>query len=431
MYGLNTILSTKKVVILGGGIAGLSAASFLSEKGFKTELIESSPKLGGRAYSFFDKDSGLIFDNGQHIMMGCYKETLKFLSLINASDNIDVQKELEVRFLAPGFKEYILKSSGAFYPFNLLSGLLRFEALTLWERFSLLRVFAKLWLYSEKDLRKRTVLQWLKEENQSSNSIKAFWEIICIGALNADIETASAYLFVHVMKEIFLKGNNNSKILLPALGLSEMYCNDAERFIMEKGGEIYFNETVEKISFNKNKVTSIKTDQRTLDDFDYVISALPYYSLKKILPGIKDIPFEYSPILSAQVVLKENKLENKFYGLIDSPVHWIFNKGTHISIVISSAADLVKMGNEELCKMITTELIEYIGIKKDDITSVKIIKEKRATFIPSNKVLSERPSTNTLVPNFFIAGDWVQTNLPATIEGAVLSSRMAADQIMC
>lgn len=419
----------KKVIILGGGIAGLSAASFLAAKGYQTEIIETSPKLGGRAYSFYDQFSGYSFDNGQHIMMGCYKETLSFFELIGATGNITIQKNLDIRFLKQGFKEYRLKASSAPYPFNLLSALLNYEAVSFQEKISFLKIFLKIPLYSSRDLKRISVKEWLLQENVSENAIKSFWEIICIGAMNTETELASAEMFIKILKEIFFKGRKNSLIIIPNSGLSDTYCNPAEEFITKNNGIISKGESVEGISMRNNKVINIKTDKRVIEDFDFVISAIPYYSLKRIIPQIKELPFIYSPILSAQIILKSAKLDDTFWGLIDSPVHWIFSKGTHLSVVISSAHKFVNLENDAIKKIILDELFEYTCIEEDDILSCRILKEKRATFIPGNNILDKRPRVNTLLSNFYLAGDWVKTGLPATLESAVLSARMVTDII--
>lgn len=419
----------KKVIVIGGGISGLSAACFLAEKGFSVEVIEASPKLGGRAYSFQDKQSGFVLDNGQHIMMGCYKETLSFLKLIGADKNIKFQENLEVNFLSKGRKGFILKASSLPYPFSLLTGILNYRALSITERLSLLRIFLKLLLYSEKDLKKRTVAEWLSEESQSSNSIKSFWEILCIGTLNTSIYKASSLIFVRVLKEVFLKGKKNSLIVLPLSGLSDMYCSDAENFIKSHEGKISISEEVEKVFIRKGRVLSVKTNKREMTDFDYVLSTIPFYSLQKIVP-VNEIPFKYSPILSAHFVLRDNPLKEPFYGLIDSPVQWIFNRGTHISIVISSAEKLIDISNEELSSLIIAEIEKYTSIKKENILSCRIIKEKRATFVPSNNIVDKRPAVSTKISNLFIAGDWVETKLPATLEGAVVSARAAVDEML-
>ena len=156
-------------IVIGGGFAGLSAAVHLTSKGKKVELIEASQKLGGRAYSFTDKSIGTVIDNGQHIMMGCYTETLNFFRLIGAAGNLIFQDKLEVNFLMPHYHIVPLKSGFKIYPFNLAAGLFSFKAISVIERLLLLKFFLKIPLSSVRDLSKMTVYEWLAEEHQNEN----------------------------------------------------------------------------------------------------------------------------------------------------------------------------------------------------------------------------------------------------------------------
>ncbi|MFO7445085.1 MAG: hydroxysqualene dehydroxylase HpnE, partial [Ignavibacteriaceae bacterium] len=399
-----------KVIILGGGFAGLTAAAYLVKSGFKVEVIESSGKVGGRAYSIVDKDTNSVIDNGQHILMGCYRETLDFLKLIGAENNFIFQDKLKVNFVKEDFHTYPLKAVTSFYPFNLLFGLLNYQAISFNDRLLLLKVFLKLNLYSSRDLEKKSIVEWLDEENQTEGIKKAFWEILAVGALNTNITKASAKIFVDILKQIFLKGNKAATIVLPAGGLSESYCNNAERYISQNGGEIKYSETVQALRTNGMKIISVTTSQREIKDFDYVVSALPLYAVNKILPESHTIilpSLEYSSILSVHIWLKENRLKENFYGFINSPVQWVFNHGNHITIVISDADYLMDKSKEDIFDIVSAETYKYLKIPCDDILSYKVIKEKRATFIPSNKILHNRPSTETPYRNFFLAGDWV------------------------
>ncbi len=149
---------------------------------------------------------------------------------------------------------------------------------------------------------------------------------------------------------------------------------------------------------------------------------------KNILSGIPE--FEYSTIVNIHIWLKENNLKEKFYGLIDSPVHWIFNKGSHLNLIISDAGYLKEKSSEEIFEMAKTELIKFIKINPENISTYKAIKEKRATFVPTCEVLNNRPSITTSVKNLFVAGDWVDTGLPSTIESAVKSGKIVSEKIL-
>lgn len=422
----------KKVIIIGAGFAGLAAASYLSKNNFRVTLLEASPKIGGRAYSFHYKESNTTIDNGQHIIMGCYEETLKFLSLIGADKNFYFQKTLKVSFIKEGFNELPLKSISPIYPFNLLFGLLNFKAISFTERLSLLKVFLKLPFTSSDNFNEKNIKEWLEKENQSRAIQDSFWRILAVGALNTSIEKASAKVFIDILKKIFLKGNKAATIVLPKYALSESYCKNAEEFILKNGGEIFLSEQTEQLVTTDENVTEVHSSNKVYLDFDYVITAVPALALSRILSGeaAVDIPeFNYSTLLNVHLWLTKNSFREGFFGLINSPVHWVFNKGTHLNIVISDANEYVTMNDGEIILMIKNELRKFFFLDPDLIKDYKIIKEKRATFIPSNDILDRRPSQITNIKNLILAGDWVDTGLPSTIESAVKSGRVAAEII--
>ena len=420
----------KKVIVIGGGFAGLSAASFLADSGNKVELIEASPKLGGRAYSLYDDVTKSVVDNGQHILMGCYKEALKFLRMIGAERNFSFQERLKVDFLNHKGKHFTLQATQLFYPLNLLFGLLNFEALGFTDRLKILRFFIKLYFYSDAELKNLTVHQWFLLEGQNEKIRESFWDFLAIGALNTSTAKASAKAFADILKEMFSKGNEASTIILPLKGLSESYCNEAQAFIKKKGGILNLSEQITGFEVENDEVKKIITSKRIITDFDFVISAVPWYVLEKFYDDDKiNLDFEYSSILTIHVWLEENKLLEDFYALIGSPIHWIFNHKDHITLVKSDANNIIDKPKEELFKMAVTELKKYAGIEREEITTYKVIKEKRATFVPDNKTIDKRPDIKTKVKNLFLAGDWVNTGLPSTIESAVKSGRRAVEEI--
>ena len=417
-------------IVIGGGFAGLSAAAHLSASGKKVELIEASQKLGGRAYSLIDKPTGNIIDNGQHIIMGCYTNTIHFFRMIGAQNNLIFQDKLKVNFLEPHFQKRILEAGPGVYPFNLAAGLLRYKALSLKNRILLLKFFLALPLSSNRDLSRMSIYEWLLQENQNEKIIKAFWEILAAGALNTSLHKGSAKVFKEILLEIFFKGNKAATIILPKEGLTESYCNNAAEFIINRGGKIFPGEQVNRLNAEGNRVKSIVTNRRNIKDFKYVISAVPFYSLQRVLPEnnlITDPGFEYSSILTVHIWLKNNKLDKPFYGLIDSDIHWIFNHGNHLTLVRSDADELMEKSKEAIFALAEKELFRYCFIEKEDITDYRVIKEKRATFIPSNEILYKRPGPATRLSNLAIAGDWTNTGLPSTIESAVKSGRLAAE----
>ncbi|MGB5289294.1 MAG: FAD-dependent oxidoreductase, partial [Ignavibacteriaceae bacterium] len=324
----------KKVIVIGGGFAGLTAAAYLSKNNYKVTLLEASPKLGGRAYSFLDKETNTVLDNGQHILMGCYFETLNFLSLIGASGNFYFQKRLEVNFVKEGFQVFPLKSFPSFYPLNLLVGVLKYQAINFSERMALLKVFFKLPFYSASKLSQLNINEWLAKENQSKNVQDAFWRILAVGALNTGLEKASAKIFVDILRQIFLTGKKAATIILPKYGLSESYCKISEEFINNHGGEIISSTTVNKLVLKSDMVSEIHTSNKTFTDFDFVLSAIPAFALSRIIDNELQInipEFSFSSILNIHLWMKDKSFPEGFYGLINSPIHWVFNKTTHLN----------------------------------------------------------------------------------------------------
>ena len=417
-------------IVIGGGFAGLSAAVHLSSMGKSVQVLEAANKTGGRAYSIKDKSTGTIIDNGQHIMMGCYNETLLFLRMIGAENNLIIQDKLAVDFLLPHYNKAVFKAESGIYPFNLAAGLLKYKAISTLNRLRMLKFFLKLPLASDRDLSKMSVYDWLEQENQNEDIRKAFWEILTAGALNTSIHKASAKVFRDILIEIFFRGNRASTIILPGEDLSETYCRNAVKFIEERGGSIITSEQVDKLIVENNRLKTVVTNRRSVKEFKTVISAVPYYSLKRLLPADKipgDPGLNYSSILNVHIWLKNNKLESNFYGLIGSDIHWIFNHGTHLTLVKSDADELMDKSKEEIFELVKKELYKFCFIEQDDISDYRIIKEKRATFIPSNEILYNRPGPFTPVSGLLIAGDWTNTGLPSTIESAVKSGRIAAE----
>lgn len=429
----------KRVIIVGGGLAGLSASVFLSEKKYEVTLLEASPKLGGRSYSLFNQTTNDYYDNGQHILMGCYEETIAFLKKINSLDKLTFQDSLKILFVNKGGSIQKLDAPKYFYPFNLLYGILKYEALTLKERLKVIDFFLDLMCCQSCDLKNKTVADWLKCKRQSENAVKSLWKIIVVGALNTTIHQASAELFSEVLKEIFLNGAKSASIVLPNVGLSQLYVEGSVEFIRSHNGKVITSERINKAVIAEDKIIKLISGGSVYGDFDELIFAIPPYALSKIeftnlsdgTPVELQIPtFQYSPIMNVHLWLKENPFKEKFYGLIDSKIHWVFNHGKHISLTTSAADYLVKLENEEILKQIYSELKIYFPLfNTSSVFDFKIIKEKRATFIPN--IESNRARENFTLPfkNLIIAGDWANTGLPSTIESAVLSGKLAAHKV--
>lgn len=423
-----------KCIVVGGGFAGLSSAVFLADKGNHVQLIEASPKLGGRAYSFEYKND--IVDNGQHILMGCYLFTLEFFELINSIDLIEIQQNLKIDFVGRGEKKYQLNTEGVSYPFNIFSALKNYKALTNAEKYKVVKLFLKIAVCNPKHYTNVTTKEFLASNHQSSNSINALWEIMHVGTMNCRMEESSAEIFIRVLKQIFFTVDEATKIILAKVGLSEIYCKQSERFLKERNCSINLSEKLLSIDYDsvEGKVRAIRTSKQTYKDFDFLIVAVPPHQIEKILL-VSNIEFtlpsyEYSSILNVHLWLNENYFREEFYGLIDSKFHWIFNHGKHITLVTSAADEFNELSNEQIFDMAIAELRKYfLNFESNNVYQHLIIQEKRATFIPSIENTIARKKLLSNIGNLYFAGDWTNTNFPSTIEGAVKSAVVIADKI--
>jgi hydroxysqualene dehydroxylase len=342
-----------KVLIIGGGLAGLSSAIHLTRKKIPVLLLESSNRLGGRVSSFHDNLFGEVIDNGQHIMMGCYNHTLGYLDIINARDNFYFQKNLEVVFYNSG-KKYPLKADIGPYPLNLLKAIMSFRILSFRDRRKLAKFFIHLPLSSTRDIQNYSALQWLKESGQSEELINIFWNTFIIGAMNAAAENTSALMLRDVLLRVFLSGRRSPAIIIPDKPLTEAFCTPAVDYLLKENSEVSCGERVLSLDADKrkNRINSVTTNKRVIKDFTHVISAVPLYMLKKIFPFDLAGEFkpQYSPILTIHFKTDRQLFPERFAAVTESPLHWVFRHQSHYTIVISSANELTVLDNKDIEK---------------------------------------------------------------------------------
>ncbi|MEO6696325.1 MAG: hydroxysqualene dehydroxylase HpnE [Ignavibacteria bacterium] len=438
----------RSVIIIGGGIAGLSSAVFLTESGFKVTLIESSPKLGGRAYSFFDRKKNQFFDNGQHILAGWYKNTFEYLKIIGNYDKLNFQNGLEVNFINLNREVFQFKCPDTKPPLNLLIGLLKFKAFGLKDKFALKNI-KKLFKLNDFESKYGNVRDLLEGINQTENIIKYFWEPFIFSVFNTRPENVSVKIFLNVMKEGF-KSKNNSMLVIPSVNLNELFINDAVDYLKMNDADIFLNQRVKRINLkagsesdNKSdlKIENIMLEDNTNLKSEIYISAVGFYDYKELFgsEGLTDDHYNSDRLKTSSIVsvhlffngkIPEELIPHNSFGmtgLIGTKVQWIFKRSDqHLSLVISGADEIniTGMSNEEIFKLCINELMQTLdGFERLEISDYKVIKEKRATFIPDDESNEFRPPQSTNINNFFIAGDWTDTGFPSTIEGAVTSSK--------
>jgi squalene-associated FAD-dependent desaturase len=450
--------STYDAIVIGGGVAGLSAAVELTNRGVKVLLLEHRPFLGGRTYSFIDETTGDVVDNGQHLLMGCYHETRRYLRLLGADHLASLQPVLRIDFLHPHRGEASLIASRLPSPLHVLTGLLCLRTLSFADRLRLLNVGKELlWTSHRKEQRLEalTVDQWLTSLGQSEANKKYLWDIIAIGSLNDDPKKVSALLFFRVLESAFMGSREDASLLIPRVGLSELLCDPAERFLRSNGGEVRKGCTVQEVVLEGSRVSGVHCDDGTTVNANAVVCAVPWYAMRAlfrrpILPSDTQAQFVSSPIITVNLWLDRPIMEREFVALLDSRVQWVFNRSKileqqrsevggrgsagrrqYLSLVLSGAAEYVEMEKEWLIAAAMDDLRRaFPTASSATVIHALVIKEKRATFSPQPKVVSLRPSTRTPYDNLFLAGDWTDTGLPATIEGAVRSGRAAAEAVV-
>jgi squalene-associated FAD-dependent desaturase len=300
----------------------------------------------------------------------------------------------------------------------------------------------------EQELSGLTIEEWLTHLRQSSEAKRSFWYPIAISVMNDLPERASARLFARSLKQAFLGRKSDSRILIPTVGQTELYVNSAVEFIKNHNGKIQTQSEVESIEIDRSKVLGVRLKNGKHCSSKSVISSVPQYALKKILPMKfgKEPPFihfdkfESSPIVSINLWFDKHFMDMDYVGLISKKLQWVFNRRnilqernkptSYISAVISAAYDIVDLSKEELVKIAVHDLQSvFPNVRNAKLLHSVIIKEKRASFSATPEIDTVRPATETPIENFYVAGDWMQTGLPATIEGAILSGVTAAKQI--
>jgi hydroxysqualene dehydroxylase len=447
------VVEERDVVIVGGGFAGLSAGVALAELGIRVTLFESKPALGGRAFSFPDTESGDLVDNGQHVVMGCYHQTLDFLERLGTRGKLIVQRNLEIEMLDGPARAGYLRTAALPGPFHMTAGLMRYKHLTLAERLGVLRAGMRMMSmrrFARARLSRMTVAEFLNLTRQSLQARRTFWHPLAIATLNEQPELASAALLAEVMKRAFFSRRDDSAFLYPAVGLSELYCGAARDLIERRGGVVVSRAIVDSLEMSDGIVSAVSLrDGAKLPAANFIV-AVPPAQLLRMLPGelVSDGLFckvgqlKSSPIICVHVWLDRQVTSSAYVGFVGTTTQWLFNKRRifsqfgaqhpgYLSFVISGARELVELPNDDLLKIIINDLRAMIPAgRQAQVIRALVLKEKHATFAADPASDALRPTVRTPIANLFLAGDWIQTGLPATIESAVIAGRSAAAEVV-
>jgi len=442
----------KTAVIIGGGLAGMAAAVALSERGVRVTLIERRSFLGGRACSFPMSASGELVDNCQHVLMPCCTNLMDFYSRINVAEHIHFHKKIP--FIDAQGRASLLKRSFLPAPMHTAFSFMRMKPYTIKDKAAITSAF--LCMLAGKsippELDRMPFMDWLKKHGQPTGAIERFWRVILVSALNEDLETLSTWHAFKVFRDGFLMHERAFEPGLADVPLGSLY--ETSRLEgLRAPGELVVQCQRSVIGFEiaDNRVSAIQLAGGEHLGADYYVSAMPFWLLLKVLPAsiieqhacfsrLREMAF--SPITSVDLWLDREVTEMDFAVLLDKKTQWVFNKhrnfapniqekGFHLALVTSASRELAGKTRMEIKDTALGEIREVFPEARDaKLLDWRVMTEPRATFSAQTGIEALRPGQTTPISNLFLAGDWTHTGWPATMEGAVRSGYLCAEEIL-
>ncbi|HYM21528.1 MAG TPA: hydroxysqualene dehydroxylase HpnE [Candidatus Kapabacteria bacterium] len=432
-----------RVAIAGCGTSGLAAAVELalarSDRQIEITLFDARHTPGGRTRSFIDKTTGDVIDNGQHLMMGCYTSTLRYLRQIGSLSKLHIQSPLSI----PYYRKNIGKIGSFFVPtflpvpLNLTVGMINSNLLAAYEKMAALRFGTGVMLFRYDTLfAEKTCKQLFVATQQPDTLIEKLWEPVILATMNTSVAEASAQVFLNVIRTIFLTNRKFSTLLVPACGLSELLIEPAMSLLEQHRHQVRLSEEITSAHVRSGVVyltTNLAKGFETFDAFIIAASPLPDWA-SEFIDHQNNLSF--SPIVNLYFWLNKKILDSPINGFLGTSVQWAFPKVSQYSeqmlaCTVSAADTLCGLEPSEITTIIENDLRGSLPHIKDFTVSHSIvIKEKRATYRLNPVTESERPHCRTGSPNVFVASDLATNGLPMTIEGSVRNGVRAAESIL-
>ena len=437
--------------MLGGGLAGLAACVRLLQRGLDVTLVEKRPFLGGRAFSFRDRETGEEVDNGQHVFMGCCTYYIDFLETVGAMDRTYFQPRLRVEVARKGTTG-VLGSTPWLGRLHLLPSFLRYPHIGLRDKLLALYGMARVALTDRSKhgdaLDAESCYDWLKRHHQPERVIDNLWELIILPTLNDSVCDTSADLALMVFQEGLLKKPEDAALGYPTVGLTSLNGEPARRYIEEAGGRLALGKSVAAVRVEEGRVTGVEMSDGEVEEADAYVSALPFGALLDLLPPeVSGDPFfqqasglSSSPIVDIHLWYDRPVMDGPLAAFLDSPVQFVFNKsliqgsagrGQYLCISLSGAWDYVDRPKVDLVEEFSAEMARLLpSAREAALERSLVVKEKRATFRSAPGAGKHRLPQATPLPNLYLAGEWTDTGWPSTMEGAVRSGVFAAEALM-
>ncbi|MCM2288983.1 MAG: hydroxysqualene dehydroxylase HpnE [Sulfuritalea sp.] len=415
-----------KIAVIGAGYAGMAAAVELTAAGHQVEVFEASRTLGGRARAA--QIDGFSVDNGQHILIGAYSETLRLMRVVGADPDA-LLKRVPLRLEFPG--EFLMAAPRLPAPLHTLFALLFARGLDWREKWAAIRLMSALQTRRFRIGPDLTVSAWLDRNKTPPRQRRLLWEPLCIAALNTPAERASAQVLANVLRDSLGGIREASDLLLPQVDLTALFPEPAAQFIAARGGAVHTGRRVASLWR--------EGDAWRIDDagpYAQVVLAVAPYHLGNLVPELEPqvAHFAWEPIVTSYFSYPEwVRLPQAMLGVDAGLAQWLFDRGTlcgqHglIAAVISARGRHLDLPTTELERGIHREIAGLVPDLPAPL-SVQTITEKRATFacVPNLK----RPPAHTEFPGLWLAGDYVDSDYPATLEGAIRSGVAAARAIL-
>ncbi|MFJ8693080.1 hydroxysqualene dehydroxylase HpnE [Streptomyces roseolilacinus] len=438
-------MSGRHAVVVGGGLAGVTAALRLADAGLRVTLLEGRPRLGGLAFSFRRGD--LTVDNGQHVYLRCCTAYRWFLDRVGGTDLAPVQDRLDVPVLDAGGPRGArlgrLRRTALPVPLHLAASLAAYPHLSLAERLGVGRAALALKALDPADpaLDATDFAGWLARHGQSRRAVEALWDLVGVATLNATAAQSSLALAATVFKTGLLSDPGAADIGWARVPLGHLHDTLARRALEARGARIAVRTKVTAVTPADGGRWVVDVPGDSLEA-DTVVLAVPQREAHGLLPpGALDAPGDLlrigtAPILNVHVVYDRPVLRRPFFAAIGSPVQWVFDRtgpsglrggGQYLAVSQSAAGDEIDASAADLRARYLPELERLLPpARHARVEDFFVTRERAATFAPAPGVGRFRPGTRTHVPGLYLAGAWTATGWPATMEGAVRSGLTAA-----
>ena len=445
--GRSQLKPQKTVTVVGGGVAGMSAACALAEAGFRVQLVERRGYLGGRASSYLHPGVNEVIDNCQHVLFGCCTNLVGFYKRIGVADKIHWTREMTM--IEPGGRRSVLGPSWLPAPLHGLPKLLAAKAFTRADKLALSRAFGALMRPVPADSTE-PLGAWLKRNRQTDGAIERFWRLVIASALNADLDDIALPYAAKVIRELFMNSAQAGSMGMSTVPLSELYAG-AAAFLTQHGSSVHLNANVESACFDE-ETSQWNLVARAGDIIsDFLVLALPFEATAKLIPqmppaeGVDALVeqienHQHWPICSVHLWFDREITTLDHAVLLDRELHWMYNKsrlqpwrklnGSYLELVVSASRSFAALGREQAIGQAVSELGEFFpAAASAKLEKAVLVKEVRATFGVPPGIDGSRPRPASPWPNCFLAGDWIATGWPSTMESAARSGHLAAEAI--